>query len=100
MGAALKHRRPDRTVNGIERQAGVAARAAERLDRVFSLDIATGDPPLEPDSLDCILFGDVLEHPVDPEAVLRAAIAASWLPAASCWPRSQIFSIIRSSPHY
>jgi hypothetical protein len=41
LGAALKHRRPDRTVSGIERQAGVGARAAERLDRVFCLDIVT-----------------------------------------------------------
>ena len=71
LGAALKHQRSDRTVFGIERQPGVAARAAERLDRVFSIDVATDDPPLEPHSVDCILFGDVLEHLVDPEAVLR-----------------------------
>jgi len=71
LGAALKHRRPDRTVFGIERQPDVAARAAERLDQVFVLDLATDDPPLEPHSLDCILFGDILEHLVDPEAVLR-----------------------------
>ena len=49
----------------------MADRAAERLDRVFTLDITRDDPPLEPASLDCILFGDVLEHLVDPEAVLR-----------------------------
>jgi len=71
LGAALKHRRPDRTVFGIERQPDVAARAAERLDRVFSLDVATDDPPVELHSLDCLLFGDILEHLVDPEAVLR-----------------------------
>jgi len=29
------------------------------------------DPPLELHSLDCLLFGDILEHLVDPEAVLR-----------------------------
>ncbi len=71
LGAALKHQTPDRTVFGIECQSDVAERAAERLDRVFALDIVTDDPPLEPHSLDCILFGDVLEHLVDPEAVLR-----------------------------
>jgi len=71
LGAALKHRRPDRTVFGIERQPDVAARAAERLDQVFTIDVATDDAPLERHSLDCLLFGDILEHLVDPEAVLR-----------------------------
>jgi len=71
LGAALKHGRPDRTVFGIERQPDVAARAAERVDRVFCLDVAMDDPPLELHSLDCLLFGDILEHLVDPEAVLR-----------------------------
>ncbi|MFI5454313.1 MAG: methyltransferase domain-containing protein [Isosphaerales bacterium] len=70
LGAALKHRRPDRTVFGIECQPDVAARAGERLDRVFCLDVAMDDPPLEQQSLDCVLFGDILEHLVDPEAVL------------------------------
>jgi len=71
LGAALKHRRPNRTVFSIERQPDVAARAAERLDRVYALDVATDEPHLEPHSLDCLLFGDILEHLVDPEAVLR-----------------------------
>src|SRR5262249_14787653 len=39
--------------------------------RVFTLDVAEDDPPLESRSLDCLLFVDVLEHLVDPEAVLR-----------------------------
>ena len=71
LGAALKQCRPDRTVFGIELQPAVAASAAERLDRVFCLDVARDDPPLELHSLDCLLFGDALEHLVDPEAVLR-----------------------------
>jgi SAM-dependent methyltransferase len=70
LGAALKDGRPDRVVYGIEMQPAAAARAAECLDRVFRLDVADGDPPLEANSLDCIAFGDVLEHLVDPEAVL------------------------------
>ena len=71
LGAALKQLRPDRTVFGIEYHPEAAARAAERLDRVFHLDVADRDPPLEPGSIDCITFGDVLEHLVEPEAVLR-----------------------------
>ncbi len=71
LGAALKQGRPDRTVFGIERQPEAAALAARCLDQVFTLDIAQQDPPLESRSLDCLLFGDVLEHLIDPESVLR-----------------------------
>jgi SAM-dependent methyltransferase len=71
LGAALKERVPGRRVFGIEREAVVARQAATRLDEVFSLDAAVEDPPLEPRSLDSILFGDVLEHLVDPELVLQ-----------------------------
>ena len=71
LGAALREGRPDRVVYGIEMQPDAAARAAGRLDRVFAIDVADRDPPLQPASLDCISFGDVLEHLIDPEAVLR-----------------------------
>src|SRR5205823_143462 len=29
------------------------------------------DPPIEPGSIDCILFGDILEHLIEPGSVLR-----------------------------
>src|SRR4051812_43099206 len=61
LGAALKVDRPDRVVYGVEREPAVAARAAGRLDRVWTLDVAADDLPLGPGTLDCILFGDVLE---------------------------------------
>src|SRR5690349_4560502 len=71
LGAALKELRHDREVFGIEREPEVALRAADRLDQVFTIDVETESPPLESGSIDCILFGDVLEHTVDPEGVLR-----------------------------
>src|SRR5207245_2791594 len=71
LGAALKAMAPFREVLGIEREPEIAAQAARRLDAVFVLDVEKQDPPVEPGSLDCILFGDVLEHLLDPEAVLR-----------------------------
>jgi SAM-dependent methyltransferase len=71
LGAALKGLDPGRVVHGIEREPDVAARAARHLDRVFTLDVERDDPPLPPGSLDCILYGDVLEHLQDPGAVLR-----------------------------
>src|SRR5262249_2110371 len=45
--------------------------AATQLDRVFVINVEEQDPPLETGSLDCILYGDVLGHLIDPEAVLR-----------------------------
>jgi SAM-dependent methyltransferase len=71
LGVALKHADPSREVVGIERQPEVAARAAQCLDQVFTLDLEAEDPPLPDGTIDCIVYGDVLEHLVDPEAVLR-----------------------------
>jgi SAM-dependent methyltransferase len=71
LGAALKQQAPGRTLFGVERQPETADLAARKLDQVFIIDVSTEDLPLEPGSLDCILFDGVLEHLVDPEAVLR-----------------------------
>jgi SAM-dependent methyltransferase len=71
LGSALKQQDPARQVYGIEREPAVAAQAAAHLDQVFTLDLEQEDPPLPPGSLDCILYGDVLEHLVDPGEVLR-----------------------------
>jgi SAM-dependent methyltransferase len=70
LGAALKHERPDRVVMGIEREPEVASVAAAALDKVFALDISSQTLPDDDAGFDCILFGDVLEHLVDPLAVL------------------------------
>jgi SAM-dependent methyltransferase len=74
LGGALKDLEPRRRVLGIERVAAVAARAAARLDRVFTLDVEREAPDLAPGSVDCILFGDVLEHLVDPLGALRRLV--------------------------
>jgi SAM-dependent methyltransferase len=71
LAAAVKGLRPDREVFGIEREPEVALRAAARIDSVFTIDVEAESPPLEQGSIDCILFGDVHEHMVDPEGVLR-----------------------------
>jgi trans-aconitate methyltransferase len=70
LGAALKKRDPERTVFGVERNAEAAAKAASRLDQVFTIDIERENPPLEAGTIDCILFGDVLEHLIVPDKVL------------------------------
>jgi ubiquinone/menaquinone biosynthesis C-methylase UbiE len=71
LGLELKRQDPSRYVAGVELDADAAQVAKERLDEVFVLDVQAGVPPLEPGSVDCVLFGDVLEHLVDPEDVLR-----------------------------
>jgi SAM-dependent methyltransferase len=71
LGAALKERDPGRRVFGVERVPAMAGIAAGRLDRVFTIDVERDAPDLPPGSVDCILFGDVLEHLVDPLGALR-----------------------------
>lgn len=71
LGAALKAKNPARTVLGLEIDPAAAAKARTVLDDVFVMDVTRETPPIPPGSLDCILYGDVLEHLLDPEAVLR-----------------------------
>jgi methionine biosynthesis protein MetW len=68
LGAALKA--CGAYVVGVERDAGYASRARERLDEVVEADLETLDPaPLG--RFDVVIAGDVLEHLADPWAVLR-----------------------------
>ena len=70
LGAALKRGRPGVEVRGIEPFPEAAARAKKALDDVA---IAPAEAPL-PASWprpDCVVFADVLEHLVDPAAVLK-----------------------------
>lgn len=71
LGAALKSAAPDRYLIGVDVDNAAAKMARERLDEVHIVDIQVALPPIEPGSVDVILFGDVLEHLVDPEDVLR-----------------------------
>ncbi len=73
---ALLRRAGAREVVGIERDPGAAATAAKRLDRVVQADLATFDfASLGVELFDVVLASDVLEHLVDPEAVLAAAVS-------------------------
>jgi 2-polyprenyl-3-methyl-5-hydroxy-6-metoxy-1,4-benzoquinol methylase len=71
LGHELKRQDPSRYVAGVELNADAALAAKERLDEVFVLDVQAEVPPADPASFDCLVFGDVLEHLVDPEDVLR-----------------------------
>ena len=77
LGAHLKALFPGREVYGIERDPTRAAIAAGRLDRVFVQDFGHEDPPLEPGSVDTVLFGGLLSRVADPGAILRRYRAAA-----------------------
>lgn len=93
LGAALKELRPGRRVYGIEREAEVAARAADRLDRVYTMDLERDPVGIEAASLDAILFGDVLEHLLDPSSVLKGM-------APLLRPEGRIYCCIPNVQHH
>lgn len=75
-GARLKARFPEAEVTGIEAGRGAAAHAATRLDRVINQRIEEVDLVAQgfaPGSFDLLVAGDVLEHLVNPWAVLKRA---------------------------
>lgn len=73
LGYELKRQQTTRTVLGIERDPAAAQVARTRLDHVFDCDVELALPDIAPGSLDCVIFGDVLEHLYDPESILRSA---------------------------
>lgn len=56
---------------GVELFSEAAIIARDRVDLFFQGNIETFDLPIEPNSLDVILCLDVLEHLVNPEAVIQ-----------------------------
>jgi SAM-dependent methyltransferase len=98
LGLELKQQDPGRYVAGVEQDPDAAKVAGDRLDDVFLLDAQTDVPPIEPGSLDCLIFGDVLEHLVDPEDVLRRyreLLAPDGLVLVSV-PNIQHFSVVKN----
>ncbi len=72
LGSLLKAEHPDRNVTGVEMNAVVAAEAGAVLDAVVVGDIQQMSLPFPSASFDCIVLADVLEHTVDPSAILCA----------------------------
>jgi 2-polyprenyl-3-methyl-5-hydroxy-6-metoxy-1,4-benzoquinol methylase len=74
LGAALKQRFPDATVVGVEASRAAAQAAAAKLDRVICARLESVDfaaEGLRPGEFDTVIAADVLEHMVNPWALLE-----------------------------
>lgn len=72
LGRELTARRP-RTLHGIERHAAAASHLQGVYQRYVIADGEAGLDQFRAERYDCIVFADVLEHLVDPWAVLKKA---------------------------
>jgi SAM-dependent methyltransferase len=72
LGAAYRRLNPRARLLGIDKDATAAGLAAQRLDQVAVVDVEQHPLPFALDRpIDCVVYGDVLEHLRDPWAVLR-----------------------------
>lgn len=71
LGTLLKAQTPGRKVFGIENVEAVAKEASRTLDGILVGNLETMAITFPAEFFDCMVFGDVLEHLVDPVAVLR-----------------------------
>ncbi len=77
LGAAYRQRNPRALLLGIEKDPETAAIAAQRLDQVAVVDVETDPLPFQLAApIDCIVYGDVLEHLEAPWETLRHHIDA------------------------
>jgi glycosyltransferase involved in cell wall biosynthesis len=77
LGAAYRRLNPRARLLGIDQDPAAAEIAARRLDEVAVVDVEYDPLPFDLDRpIDCIVYGDVLEHLRDPWSLLRHHIAA------------------------
>ena len=71
LGAAYLRRNPNCRMLGIDVDEEAVALARQRLSEAVCADVELTPMPFEvPEGIDCIIYGDVLEHLVDPWALL------------------------------
>lgn len=97
LAAALKRRNPQCHVVGVEFREEVARLALHHCDAVYALDVETIPASAFQQFSDrqCWVFGDVLEHLVDPWKVLRRIrnVLPSGGSVAVCLPNMQHWSV-------
>ncbi|HEX7388869.1 MAG TPA: methyltransferase domain-containing protein [Acidiphilium sp.] len=96
LGAAYRRRNPRARVLGVDTHPDSVAWAQTRLSEAALCDVQSDPLPFDlPDGIDCIVYGDVLEHLSDPWAVL-ARHAEHLNPdgtALVCFPNVENWSI-------
>jgi SAM-dependent methyltransferase len=99
MGRAYRRSNPDVCYIGVEKHRPAAEIARGRLNRVIAGDaeaVEINELGLAPGEIDVVIFGDVLEHLVDPWSVLRRM--ASWVreggQVLACVPNVQHWSVV------
>jgi len=94
LGEAYRRINPSCRYVGIELNREAAERAASRLSAVRTGDAETLD--LGEDNIDCLVYGDVLEHMADPWATLarHAARLRDGGQVVACIPNIQHLSVI------
>jgi SAM-dependent methyltransferase len=100
LGLEYKRQNPTCTYIGVELSEPAAARARERLDRVVCGSVEALDAAslaaIPRGEVDCLVYGDVLEHLVDPWKVL--AEQREWLKPGgqvlACIPNVQHISVL------
>lgn len=76
LARAIRRRNPATQVIGIERDPGLAAQARLGMNEVLEIDLDREELPLAHGSVDCLVYGDVLEHLTDPWNVLQRHLPA------------------------
>lgn len=101
LGMAYRRIDPSVRYYGVELDPQAAGVARTRLDRVAEGDIESldlGDLGLAPGEVDCIVYGDILEHLIDPWKVLRqhgAFLRADGVMLA-CIPNVQHWGVLQN----
>jgi len=77
LGAAFRRFNPRARLLGIDKDPAAAEIAAQRLDEVAVVDVEKDPLPFALDRpIDCLIYGDILEHLSDPWPVLRRHLEA------------------------
>jgi SAM-dependent methyltransferase len=72
LSAAYRKRNPRARLLGIDKDPTVVDLAVERLDELATLDVEEDPLPFDvSEGIDCIIYGDILEHLRDPWTVLE-----------------------------
>jgi SAM-dependent methyltransferase len=96
LGQAYLRRNPAARYLGIELDAAAAATAATRLTEIFTGNAESHPLPFDlPDGLDCLVYGDVLEHLADPWTLLKRQAEALRPGGAAivCMPNLEHWSV-------